>query len=89
MYDNRDVTGATGEESVTREIVTYIRTQVDAIGSVYDYSAPGGSEEESKRTRGAAGVGVAAMMFEKTGSNEKVLVFRGSRSEGDFLNAPR
>ena len=88
MYDNRDVTGATGEEGVTRQIVTYIRTQVDAIGSVYDYSAPGGSEEESKRTRGAAGVGVAAMMFEKTGSNEKVLVFRGSRSEGDFLNAP-
>ena len=51
MYDNRDVQGGGGEEFVTRQIVTYIRTQVDAIGRVYDYSAPGGSEEESKRTR--------------------------------------
>ena len=34
MYDNRDVTGATGEEGVTRQIVTYIRTQVDAIGAL-------------------------------------------------------
>ena len=31
--------------------------------------------------------GVAAMMFKKSGTNEKVLVFRGSRTEGDFLNA--
>ena len=85
LYDNRDVEGTMGEEGVTRQIVTYIRTQVDSIGTVYDYSAPGG-DANGAATRGAAGVGVAAMMFEKTGTNEKVLVFRGSRTEGDFQN---
>jgi hypothetical protein len=74
------------DEAVTRQIVAYIRTQVDTIGTVGDYSAPGGSANGGT-TRGAAGVGVAAMMFKKSGTNEKVLVFRGSRTEGDFQNA--
>ena len=89
MYDNRDVQdvgGALSDEAVTRQIVAYIRTQVDTIGTVGDYSAPGGSANGGT-TRGAAGVGVAAMMFKKSGTNEKVLVFRGSRTEGDFQNA--
>ncbi|CAL6402730.1 unnamed protein product [Bathycoccus prasinos] len=89
MYDNRDVQdvgGALSDEAVTRQIVAYIRTQVDNIGTVGDYSAPGGNANGGT-TRGAAGVGVAAMMFKKSGTNEKVLVFRGSRTEGDFQNA--
>jgi len=46
MYDNRDVQdvgGALSDEAVTRQIVAYIRTQVDTIGTVGDYSAPVGT----------------------------------------------
>ena len=91
MYDNRDVQdvgGALSDEAVTRQIVTYIRTQVDTIGTVGDYSAPGGNANGGT-TRGAAGVGVAAMMFKKSGTNEKVLVFRGSRTERGFSKRRR